>query len=331
MVATQAIIIRTVTVFVPAEIVQEDAFEKTIAAAVQTAQGVRAALLNNNISVQTIRISLPSPAVFGSVDNALRAAHFLDQAAVDYASLGVVFPQDADFVSSDFYVSVIQQTKSVSIAASLTSPDTNEIYPDAVSAAAAAVPIIATLDDQGFSNLRFAAIANVLPNGPFFPGSYAPRTQPDAIDNKGQRFTVALGVQGATLVQHVISSYKDNVSAVYDTITHAIENTAELLVKACAPVSSVLIDFSTAPLPGSDHSIGHALATCASTDHFPGPGGLAVAARIADAIDRARFPRTGFCGIMLPVCEDDALASNSPNLAELLMCSSVCGTGLDVR
>jgi uncharacterized protein (UPF0210 family) len=62
-------------------------------------------------------------------------------------------------------------------------------------------------------------------------------------------------------------------------------------------------------------------------------GSLAAAAFLADAIDRAHFPRTGFSGLMLPVLEDAALARRSAegllSTKDLLLFSAVCGAGLD--
>jgi len=62
-------------------------------------------------------------------------------------------------------------------------------------------------------------------------------------------------------------------------------------------------------------------------------GSLASAAILTEAIDRADFPHTGFCGLMLPVLEDATLAKRaadgSLSVKDLLMFSAVCGTGLD--
>jgi len=54
---------------------------------------------------------------------------------------------------------------------------------------------------------------------------------------------------------------------------------------------------------------------------------------VAEAVDRARFTRVGFCGLMLPVLEDAVLAQQvqqgSLTVKDLLLYSAVCGTGLD--
>jgi uncharacterized protein (UPF0210 family) len=66
---------------------------------------------------------------------------------------------------------------------------------------------------------------------------------------------------------------------------------------------------------------------------FGGPGSLAASAFLTDTLDRARFTRTGFCGLMLAVLEDATLAARGAqgllSVGELLMFSAVCGTGLD--
>lgn len=103
---------------------------------------------------------------------------------------------------------------------------------------------------------------------------------------------------------------------------------------ACDRAPAVSFDFSTAPLPGWSTSAAAAIATFAGTEkyYWGGVGSLAAAAAVASAIDRAVFPRAGFCGIMLAVAEDTALAecSNALRLNDLMMASAVCGTGLDV-
>jgi uncharacterized protein (UPF0210 family) len=92
------------------------------------------------------------------------------------------------------------------------------------------------------------------------------------------------------------------------------------------------IDFSLAPFPGSETSIGAALERL-SGQVLGSSGTLAAAALLTDAIDRAQFPRCGFSGLMLPVLEDSVLAQRAAEgryrVADLLQWSAVCGTGLD--
>lgn len=326
------IIIRTVTVFIPITQCQsEHIFREAVHAAASHANTVKSILVSHGISVQTIRLSVPGPAVFGSVSKALHAAEILDAADVDYASLGIVRPTDSKFLSAKFYEQVIHMTKSVSVCAGIST--SSGISPLAIEAAASAVSIISRLDKNGFSNLRFAAVANVRPNGPFFPASYSDFCSEIDTDNNSTKmisFNTALGIQGATLFQKIITSNVDK-SNIFDQLKTTIEQVASHLTTVCQPACQITIDFSTAPFPSLKDSVGAAISACAGVQKFPGPGSLMITSQIAASIDRARFRRTGFCGVMLPVSEDVVLARDAPALNTLLTCSAVCGTGLDVR
>jgi uncharacterized protein (UPF0210 family) len=63
------------------------------------------------------------------------------------------------------------------------------------------------------------------------------------------------------------------------------------------------------------------------------PGSLTAIAFLADCLDEALFMRTGFCGLFLPVLEDTILAKRAAeghlSVYDLLLYSTVCGTGLD--
>jgi hypothetical protein len=93
------------------------------------------------------------------------------------------------------------------------------------------------------------------------------------------------------------------------------------------------LDFTLAPFPQENASIGRALESL-GVPAFGLPGSLFASAFLTDTLDRARFTRTGFNGLMLPVLEDSGLAQraaeNSLSVTDLLLCSAVCGTGLDV-
>ena len=62
-------------------------------------------------------------------------------------------------------------------------------------------------------------------------------------------------------------------------------------------------------------------------------GSLSAAAILAETLDRGKWLKAGFNGLMLPVLEDSILASRSVegsfSVKDLLMYSAVCGTGLD--
>ena len=92
------------------------------------------------------------------------------------------------------------------------------------------------------------------------------------------------------------------------------------------------IDFSLAPFPEEARSIGTAMERL-GVERFGASGTLFAAAFLTDCLRRARYPRCGFNGLMLPVLEDATLADRSREglftVNDLLLYSAVCGTGLD--
>jgi uncharacterized protein (UPF0210 family) len=92
------------------------------------------------------------------------------------------------------------------------------------------------------------------------------------------------------------------------------------------------LDFSSAPYPTRDISVGAALENL-GLPALGLSGSLAAAAFLMDALDKASFQRTGFNGLMLPLLEDAVLAQRGAEgtltITDLLLYSAVCGTGLD--
>jgi uncharacterized protein (UPF0210 family) len=201
------------------------------------------------------------------------------------------------------------------------------IYLPAMRACADIMVRNATISPDGFANLRFAALANVLPGSPFFPAAYHETDQP----------VFALAIEAADLAVEAFS----NVKTVEDgrkIITNELENHARKLAYAAEPLKfrfSVRfggIDFSLAPFPIENRSLGAAFEKM-GLSKIGLHGSLAAACILTDAIDRADFPRAGFSGLMLPVLEDAVLAKRAAEKAlsvkDLLMYSAVCGSGLD--
>ena len=67
--------------------------------------------------------------------------------------------------------------------------------------------------------------------------------------------------------------------------------------------------------------------------HFGGRGTVSAAAAIVQGLRQTKVQRCGFSGLMLPVLEDSILARRSVDgsfgIDDLLLCSAVCGLGLD--
>jgi uncharacterized protein (UPF0210 family) len=117
-----------------------------------------------------------------------------------------------------------------------------------------------------------------------------------------------------------------------------IEAHATALTRIVEPITTqsdvrfLGIDFSLAPYPDASASLGTAFESLGAPATGL-PGTLAAAAFLADCLDQAQFQRTGFCGLFLPVLEDANLALRNSeghvSLSDLLLYSTVCGTGLD--
>jgi hypothetical protein len=118
----------------------------------------------------------------------------------------------------------------------------------------------------------------------------------------------------------------------------AIENEASKLVAVAEEIAIPQglafggLDFSLAPFPEEARSIGTAIEAL-GVPSVGGHGSLFAAAFLTDCVDQARFPRCGFPSLMLPVLEDSILARRATEgtlaINDLLLYSSVCGTGLD--
>ncbi|HEX8994407.1 MAG TPA: DUF711 family protein [Ktedonobacterales bacterium] len=193
----------------------------------------------------------------------------------------------------------------------------------------------------GEANFRFAMLAMCDPGGPFFPQAYA----------HGPEWSVAFGLQSAGLVGEAIAAtvgdHEDEDSLEAFVTLPQVEQAARVaLASAARPVAELIrrlaseaeltyggVDLSPAPM--GDESIAAAI-EAAGLGLVGEPGTLAVAATLTAAIRGAAAdvaPSCGYCGLMLPVLEDETLglrgADGLLTVSSLLSYSAVCGTGLD--
>jgi uncharacterized protein (UPF0210 family) len=223
---------------------------------------------------------------------------------------------------------LLTATESVNTAINITSQATNTIDGDSIWAAARIIRQAATSGADGFANFRFAALANIDPGTPFFPAAY----------HGGGPPAFAIATEAADLALAVCDGARDAEVARWRLVA-AIEKQAKQLARQAKKLTRAHnlhfagIDFSLAPFPSPEVSIGAALENL-SGHALGSAGSLAAAAVLTDAIDRAQFPRCGFSGLMLPVLEDTVLASRVAEgrirVGELLQWSALCGTGLDL-
>jgi hypothetical protein len=319
--------LRTLTYFVdpgfPVAIERINAAGKTLA-------GLKAAFKDAGYTVQMLRLaSTPFPRVVGDPHKVVAFAQDLEAAIfineIDYATLGPARPSD----SPDFYAAIpdaLAVTQNILASAVIADPMVGVSLP-AVRLAAQIIHRCSTISPDGFGNLRFGALANVPAGSPFVPAAY----------HDGHAAVIAIGVESADLAVTAFDR-ANSLSEARAYLIRAVEEEAQKITAIAKKASGARglqfggIDFSLAPYPQTARSIGSALERLTGGkvgEH----GTLAAAAFIADTLDRAKFKSTGFTGLFLPVFEDSVLAARAAEglltVTDLLLYSSVCGTGLD--
>jgi uncharacterized protein (UPF0210 family) len=250
------------------------------------------------------------------------------QIGFEYLSIGPAVP---DFPGSyDAVPLVISGTENTFASGVMASKQSGISLP-AVRACAQIIQALSPQDPNGFANLFFAALANVPPGAPFFPAAYHDGAGPAfAIATQAADLAVSAFSQAASL-----EAARSFLKAQLETNAAKMVAIADQIINEIADPEALKfggIDFSPAPFPEIPLSLGTAMENL-GLSCLGKHGSLAAAAFIADIIDKADFPHTGFSGMMLPVLEDAALAASASQgiltVKDLLLYSAVCGTGLD--
>jgi len=298
-------------------------------------EGARPAFEAAGYEVQTTRLATPPfPLLLGlqdqqevSLAEALQLVQAYEAAArqcgYDYISLGPALPEIP--VSYASIPTLLAASQDVFFSGLMTTPGGGVSLP-AVRACAQVIHQAAPITPDGFTNLRFAALANVPAGAPFFPAAY----------HQGDQPTYALATEAADLAVQAFSQ-AHSLKAARQEMTVAIQSHAQALIRVTQQLVGDQpafggIDFSLAPFPEQARSLGTAFEQL-GVPRVGLPGSLAAAAIIADSLDRAEFPRAGFSGLFITVLEDAILArrasEGSLDVKDLLLYSAVCGTGLD--
>jgi uncharacterized protein (UPF0210 family) len=263
-----------------------------------------------------------TPAERPDLARRLEAGIFIQ--GIDYAAIGPVLPDEPD--GFRILPKVLAATDTV-FSSGLYADPTVGLSLTAARACARAIQEISTISEDGFGNLRFAALVNVPSGVPFFPAAY----------HRGGPPSLAIATESADLAVSVVKD-ADSPQSAKKQLVAAIETHAANLARVTDAIASdhdfrfLGTDFSFAPYPETQRSIGTALEAIGASS-FGQSGSAAAAAFLTDCLDSARFQRTGFCGLFLPVLEDTVLAARAGEgiltIADLLLYSTLCGTGLD--
>lgn len=316
--------IRSITTFVD---VTYPLDSTAIAAAGDAAKSLRDALETAGITVQTRRLAIQPFAAALSPDKVIELAKDLQAMAfvneIDYISLGPVRLDDPT-AYLETIPTLLEQTDNVFVGAEIaTAAQGMDLA--RIRRVASIIRRASTIAD-GFGNLRFASLANVGAWSPYFPAAY----------HGGEGTRIALATESADLAVKAVSE-ATSLDDARSRLIRAVETEAERIE---AIISKSLdrsiefqgFDFSLAPYPDAARSIGGALEKL-GIPAIGRYGSLMASAFLTDALDRANFRRTGFCGLMLPILEDVVLAQRAAegliSVTEALSYSAVCGTGLD--
>ena len=279
--------------------------------------------------VQTLRISTQNIYEYlyqHSYDEALLYLIRFDKIAKRnnvILSIGQILPGDKQKVGiADWTVKLVKNTTSISFSLPISSYEEG-IYSVSIKLASEII-LALSKEDEGEANFRFTASANCPAGIPFFPAAF----------HYGKN-SFALGLESANLVTEAFKN---------STPVNARQNLKAILERNLKPVEEIAVGLSkkfkwqydgidVSPAPGLDASIGQAIEAF-SGQLFGNPATLSACALITDVLKSLDIKKCGYSGLMLPVVEDKVLAKNAMEgrftIQELLLFSSVSGTGLDV-
>ena len=289
------------------------------------------ALQEVGYTVQTLRLATPPPAEMANpVSNAdlKEFARQLEAEAIvhglDFAALGPILLDNVD--GYDYLPEILAGTEII-FTSGLYAAASNGVSLSAAQACARTIRAISQISVDGFGNLRFAGLVHVPAGTPFFPAAY----------HRGGPPSLAIATEAADLAVQAVregSSLRD----VRSKLIQSIETHASMLSQVAQRTALenglryTGVDFSLAPFPEPERSIGTAIEALGAAS-VGLAGSAAAVAFLVDSLARANFKRAGFCGLFLPVLEDSILAARAADgnlqLSDLLLYSTLCGTGLD--
>ncbi len=280
--------------------------------------------------VQTVRIATQPLAAHIAVREragALAGLQALDRAASAQdvsLSIGPVLVEnryDADF--APWVAELVSTTRNLNLSVAVASPIAG-VNNEGAQCAAEAILAIARSTTGGEGNFRFAAAANCPPGIPFFPVAY----------HQGQD-AFGLGLQSASLLSDAFAG-ATTIEEAKGRLRAALERPLAMVEKLAVAIAGrerrEYLGIDVSPAPMKDNSIGAAVETLTRVP-FGSASTLFACAAITDVLKGVRVRTCGYSGLMLPVLEDSVLAKRAAegrySVKELLVYSSVCGTGLD--
>lgn len=281
--------------------------------------------------VQTIRVAT-NPVIAGvdasSRERALRRLAEIDRLVVARGAIFNIGPVLTANRADDELVAwsreLVRTTRSISFSTAIASPERGVQANVAVTTAKIMVALCRALPD-GLANFRFAAAANIPAGTPFFPVAW----------HQGSE-SVAIGMEAASVVERAFASMRagsDPTEHLRSALNEAFLPVERLAQELAQREHREYLGIDTSPAPAKDRSIAAAIEALTRTP-FGESGTLDACSAITAALKSVSVRTCGYSGLMLPVLEDPLLAQrageNRYTIRDLLLFSSVCGTGLDV-
>jgi uncharacterized protein (UPF0210 family) len=276
-------------------------------------------------AVQTVRIATqPWERYFESRDQIVSLVKVLEDLTlkygIDYSNVGTTLNEKLIPIIYDMMESTSHMFCTVLVS------DDRTIGYERARQTAKLIRRISRIGKDGFTNLRFAAIFNTGPGSPFYPAAY----------HEGPT-SFAIGTENSDLVNKAFARARTIEEAgmyLREVLTEEFKRIEEIAeeISVTEKVKYDGIDVSIATSVAVDESIAYAFEKL-GFGRFGDVGTLAIAKIITDTVKGLDIKKCGYSGLMLPVLEDYGLAKRNAegayNLGNLLLYSSVCGTGLD--
>jgi uncharacterized protein (UPF0210 family) len=302
----------------------------TFIAAIEFLKKAKQAYIDKGYEVQTIRISTQNFYKYlnqYSYNDALPFLVRLDKMAQRNnisVSIGQLLPSDKYQQGiGDWAEKLVHATSNISFSLPISSHEIG-IHFNSIKACAEIIAAISK-SNGGEDCFRFTASANCPAGIPFFPAAFH-----EGINS------FAVGLESANLITEAFK-HDNNPSTARGNLKLSLESNLIPIQDIAENVSKTLnwqydgIDAS--PAPGLDASIGQAIETY-SKQPFGSSATLSACALITDVLKTLDIKKCGYSGLMLPVIEDKILAKRAMEkrytVQEILLFSSVSGTGLDV-
>lgn len=318
--------IRTITAGVTLENLNDIG---TINNAIAFLEKSKKVFVSSGYEVQTVRISTQNlhELILGNptkqtIQQLKEIDKILVQNNIGLAIGELISGNQYDAKLANWTVELIKETSNISFSVPISSENIG-IHHQSIKTAAEICIALSQNSSGGEANFRFTASANCPAGIPFFPAAF----------HKGKN-SFAIGLEYPNLITKVFEkSDWENAEANLKSELNKQFKPIEILAQTLQSSNWKYDGIDTSPAPGLDASIGQAIETLTGKP-FGSPTTLSACAIITKAIKNLEVKSCGYSGLMLPIIEDKILAKraieNRYTVAELLLFSSVSGTGLDV-